>query len=320
MAELEPEIVASLDAGAPGELAVSEVTGGLFNRVLRVEAPSRVLYYKRFTERAKLGAFPPLPTSPWQRWLVASRCQANASRCAAGGEVSVPPLVRADEARCSVLMEAAAGTLLYDAIVAEGTSSAVRRAVGRVVVWLARVHREPPRELPTLVEHSAAFKRYKVDLQYERLLPELGAAREAGARFVERYLALERHLLHGDINSRNILVDGDGAVAIIDFEQGQVGEGAYDVAYLVSELVIACLRDGTDPAPVVDELWALYVRHAAPEPEPPAHMRDFRTHLAFQVLYRLIGPSRQTWTGHLTDDAKAIVHTWSLREANRWLA
>jgi tRNA A-37 threonylcarbamoyl transferase component Bud32 len=327
---LPPEILALLGAGAPGELAVREVNGGLFNRVLRVDAPGRAVYYKQFTEHAKLAAFPPLPTSPWQRWLVASRCQANAVRCAAGGEVSVPPLVRADEARCYVMMEASAGALLYDAIVAEGASAAVRRAVGRVLGWLARVHRDPPPELAALVAHSAAFKRYKIDLQYERLLPELGAARAAGARFVERYLAVERDLLHGDLNSRNILVDGDGAVTVIDFEQGQVGDGVYDVAYLLSELVIACLRDGSDPAPVIDELWTAYARHAAPDDddddddddeddEPSARARQLRVHLAFQVLYRLIGPSRQTWTGHLTDDAKAAVRAWSLQELQRWL-
>lgn len=312
---LDPEVLASLGAGAPGELVVREVSGGLFNRVLRVDAPGRAFYVKQFTERAKLAAFPPLSTSPWQRWLVAARCQANAVRCAAGGEVRVPVLVRVDEARCHVVMEASAGTLLHDAIVAEGASAAVQRAVGRVLGWLARVHRDPPPELATLVAHSAAFKRYKIELQYERLLPELGAARAAGARFVEHYLAAERDLLHGDLNSRNVLVDGDGAVTVIDFEQGQVGDGAYDVAYLVSELVIACLRDGRDPAPVVDELWAAYAPDASPDRE-----RQLRIHLGFQVLYRLIGPSRQIWTGHLIDDAKVTVRAWSLQELQRWLA
>jgi len=309
---LDPAVLAAL--GAPGELVIREVTGGLFNRVLRIDAPGRAFYYKQFTERARLAAFPPLPTSPWQRWLVAARCQANAARCAAGGEVRVPALVGTDEARCHVVMEASAGTLLFDAIVAGGATPAVRRAVGRVLGWLARLHRDPPPELATLVAHSAAFKHYKVDLQYERLLPELGGARAAGARFIAQYLAAEHDLLHGDLNSRNILVGGDGAVTVIDFEQGQVGDGVYDVAYLLSELVIACLRDGRDPAPVIAELGAAYAPDA-----PPARERQLRTHLAFQVLYRLVGPSRQIWTGHLTGDARAAVRAWSLGELARWL-
>lgn len=322
---LEPEVLASLGAGSTGELAVSEVSGGLFNRVLRVDAPGRAFYYKQFTERAKLAELPPLPTSPWQRWLVAARCQLNAARCAAGGEVRVPPLVRADEVRCYVVMEASPGAMLHDALVAEGATAAVRRAAARVLAWLARVHRDPPPELATLAEHSAAFKRYKVDLQYVRLLPELGAVRAAGARFVERYLATGRELLHGDINSRNVLVDTDGgAVTVIDFEQGQVGDGVYDVAYLLSELAIACLRDGRDPAPLVDELWASYLRAAGTpggdDAGEPGRTRQLRTHLAFQVLYRLVGPSRRTWTGHLTERAGAAVRAWSLEELHRWLA
>lgn len=317
-AGLEPQLAAWLGAGAASGLAVVEVSGGLFNRVYRVDAPGRTYYYKQFSDRAKLGEFPPLPTSPWQRWWVASLCHAHAARCATGEEVRVPAIVHSDEAQRAVVMEASPGALLYHDVIVGGATHAVRRAAERVVVWLARLHATPLPELATLVQHSAAFRRYKVDLQYHRLLPELGAAGAAGARFVEQFLATERHVLHGDLNSRNILVDGD-RVAIIDFEQGQVGDGVYDVAYLVSELAIACLRAGGDPAPMVDALWALYVRHGDPADDTAARDRALRVHLAFQVLYRLVGPSRAIWTGHLDGDAKAAVRGWALREAMRWL-
>ncbi|WP_265658147.1 hypothetical protein, partial [Verminephrobacter eiseniae] len=90
------------------------------------------------------------------------------------------------------------------------------------------------------------------------------------------------------------------------------------LAYLLSEYVIRDLRFGVGPEATITAAWEGYCqardRHANAET-----WRRLRLHLGFQTLYRLVGPSRKVWTGHLDDVMKDAVRRWSTAELSAWL-
>ena len=301
----------------PSPQQLKEVAGGLFNRVVRVDFATGTGYLKSFTETAVSGNFPPLPTSAAERCLVASAWHRLAMRASADApQVAVPALL-AVQPQCHLLaMEQAQGVPLY-AVLQEEVHSAAH-VLTTLVSWLGVLHGLPLEPRAPLLAASRPFKAFKVDLQYTRLLPELPQELHAAAEaFVAEYLAQEDEPVHGDINSRNVLVDED-RVAVIDFEQGHYGDGLYDVAYVLSEYTIRDLRLQADPEQCIAWIWQAYC-HARKKTLDSVAYRRWRSHLAFQTLYRLVGPSRQVWTGHLSPTEQARVRSWSTAELARWL-
>jgi hypothetical protein len=322
----------------PGPQSVEPVAGGLFNRVLKVTSPAGTHYLKRFTEAALSGDFPPLPTRAAQRCLVACSWHDLASRACVtpttarpttarqpiAPPLNVPTLVAIQSEYDIVAMDAAAGAPLYERLLAEDGDKAADAAALELPLrstarWLGRLHALPLQPRDTLLAASRPFKAFKIELQYVRLVDELPPPLHRAARaFIDDYLALEAEPVHGDLNSRNVLVDADHVVSVIDFEQGHFGEGSYDLAYLLSEYAIRALHHDRDPMPIVARAWDHYGSVRLPA-DPSAWQRRLHLHLAFQCLYRLVGPTRAVWTGHLDEAASRRVRDWSLGMLERLL-
>lgn len=301
----------------PGALRLEPVTGGLFNEVARVTASTGVHYLKRFCDQAASGTFPPLPTSADQRCEVAAAWHAHAERAAAAcPAVAVPALLAVLPGRKLVAMRAVAGTPLHSALVAG--DGACEAALPPLIEWLAAFHAADLQPRAGLIAASDPFKRFKIDLQYVKVLAEAPAPlHAAAARFIDAYLDERTDPLHGDLNSRNVLADGD-TPAVIDFEQGQFGEGSYDLAYILCEFAISRLRAGENPEALLTRIWERYCAARAWS-TGGARFTRWRIHLGFQTLYRLAGPSRQVWTGHLDARAQSAVRQWSIDQLQRWL-
>lgn len=294
------------DLGLPEKPdSVEKASGGLFNRVYRIASKDKVRYLKQLTETAESGTFPPLPTSAISRWRVASECHARAERAAIQNPcVRIPHLVKATQETQSIVMESVDGHPLYETLTREGMTPDVNKAMLSIMAWLRALHSQPVFSDNTLIADSEPFRHFKIDLQYFKILKELPPSLETKAKnFAENYLQSHSAVLHGDLNSRNILMQDPARPAIIDFEQGQLGDGVYDVAYLISEAVIADIWQARNPEESIKSLWKAY---GAPQAE-----QAFLAHLGFQVIYRLIGPSRHVWSAHLPEDKKQHARAWA---------
>jgi len=316
--------------GSGARLALVE--GAMFNDVMRASAGAQTLYLKRINDRPVLASLPPMPTSAAQRFEVALGWHALAKRAAmlAGG-VTVPAIAAVDLHHHVIAMQAVRGAPLHARMLA--STPLPLTLVLPVVDWMACLHGLDLQPRRNLLEASAPFKAYKVALQYFGILDHLPPALHGRVqRFARDYLAMDAEPVHGDLNTRNVLCAEDTA-GVIDFEQGHFGDGVYDLAYLVAEFVIGAVRHAQDPAAVIAQAWGRYAsgrgwcEDAVSGPRDaagagmvnPARHADYRAHLAIQTLYRLTGPSRQVWTGHLAGPARGALRAWAVQEASTWL-
>ncbi|WP_404993820.1 phosphotransferase family protein [Cupriavidus pauculus] len=302
--------------------ALTEVSGGLFNRVMRGESERGIFYLKQLTDSARSGSFPPLPTTRAQRYAVAVAWHEHAIACSAGHSITVPALLAASADDSLIVMAEVRGHPLYENLVTHpAKASSIESHLVKIVTWLGRFHEQSMPQRDKMHAASHAFKRYKVRLQYEDLFPLLSSPLMDGAHaFVAAYMQASSDVVHGDLNSRNILVEGD-TVAIIDFEQGHLGDGIYDLAYILSEYVIfshAHSHSFAEMETFINAMWQEYVK-VRPQGEAQAEERRFQAHLGFQTLYRLVGPSRAVWSGHLDDSVKHDLNGWAMDRLSKCL-
>jgi tRNA A-37 threonylcarbamoyl transferase component Bud32 len=302
-------------------LSFTEVNGGLFNYVYKINNNKNCIsYLKIFTDKAKSDSFPPLPTSPKQRYFIAVECHKIAYEASLGiTGVNVPKLINYSPKDYFVLMEEAVGTPLFDFLINTRSSPETILVSYEICMkWLAAMHSADCKDFEEIESSSNLFKEYKIDLQYSKLINFLPLTIQSSAKnFVRTYLNSKKQLVHGDLNSRNILIDKKDniIISIIDFEQGHLGCGLYDVAYICCELVIRLLLKGKNDIELhINNLLKVYSNKLAAE-----EIIDYRKHLAFQVLYRLVGPSRKVWSGHLSKSETKAVKLWSINQLEKFL-
>jgi aminoglycoside phosphotransferase (APT) family kinase protein len=298
--------------GEPAQ-EIEEMHGGLFNSVFRARGQNHEVFVKLFADSAKDPAFPALPTSATERGYIAAVVNQLADTVPCdGADIRSARLIASDRERHAVVVESVPGAPLQTFLVDPAALGCAREAVLVIAAWLRRFHETAQPSVGEIADAAMRFKAYKSDLQYYRMLEHIPEALRANAReFADSHVQNSDSVILGDLNSRNVIVDFP-QIRIIDFEQGQIGDGAHDLAYLVSELVIADIAASVDAEADIGESWKRYSGRR--DRANDSTEISFRRHLTFQVLYRLKGPSWTAWSGHLSESVRDDVLDWCSRQ------
>lgn len=179
-------------------------------------------------------------------------------------------------------------------LLAGRVDASVARCVGAAASVL---HRLPPP--PGLAGPAAGelYRQLRVDPYYlttAARVPELAPALEALAAETTAP-GLDRRLVHGDLNPKNVLIAG-GDVVIVDWELAHVGDPAFDLAMPVAHLLLKAARAAARGSPAAaalaaagTEVWAAY--------RGPARRDLALRHVGAVMVARLHGKSPVDYLG-----------------------
>jgi aminoglycoside phosphotransferase (APT) family kinase protein len=217
---------AELAAGLSGVLGgahvsgLARLSGGASRETWRFEADGSPL----ILQRQRDGAVRPMTT------------EVAVLRAAHEGGVAVPEVVVDGGASTALgnpfmVVRAVEGETIARKILRDDEFSAARaRLTADIGTAMARLHSLPPQSAPGLVEQDEVAT-------YRRVLDDLGEPHpvfEVAFRWLEanRPASSERAIVHGDFRLGNVMVDGNGLVAVLDWELAHVGDPMEDLGWV----------------------------------------------------------------------------------------
>lgn len=221
------------DAG--GEPPV-ELGGGVSNVVLAVRSGRRELVVKQALPQLRVA-------EPWpakrERTLTEAAALSLVRRLTPD---SAPRVLDLDETRCALVIERApVAWRPWKEHLLDGHAGP--EVAGRLGELLAAWHRATWDDAETAERFGdhEAFEQLRVD-PYHRTVaqrrPELAGA--IGEQ-IAAMRANRRCIVHGDYSPKNVLV-GDGGLWVIDFEVAHYGDPVFDVAFMLSHLVLKAIH------------------------------------------------------------------------------
>ena len=291
---------------------VSVQKGGLLNHVLKIECGQRAWFLKQYLDKNVSSVFAPPPNPKADRAELAYQVQMMAHRYAP----ELVPQVWLDEVSFTLIVEGIANPRELIHYFAAGELR--KPALVQMAQVLGHLHQQTFNR-PICAEppyRNEAFRDYKLGLQYDQIAAQMDRVTAAAIRdLAARYREQQFCVLHGDPNSRNVILNQTtGRVGIIDFEQSHVGNPVYDLAYILSEVCISGLFfQRPDLGEVVAAFLDEYLRVFKAAQAVPGFYADLAQHLAVQMIYRFLGPSKAAWTFYIPDssDREAMVQAAS---------
>jgi aminoglycoside phosphotransferase (APT) family kinase protein len=272
-------------AGAPVEARA--LSGGISNVVLAASWPGGRAVLKQSLPELRVAV----------EWRFDRARIINERRAMAYLERVLPPgsvpkvLAYDDEAFLFAMSHAADGGVNWKEALLRGEidRSAAERA-GALLGWIHRCSADDPGVARDFADLTPLLQG-RVD-PYHRTAAAVnpGVARVVEAE-VERLLATRRCLVLGDWSPKNLLVYPDHVLAL-DFEVAHLGDPAFDVAFLLTHLVLKRVRRPKEAARLraaADAFLVAYGREAGPVAPPDAHVV---AELGCLLLARVDGKSR----------------------------
>ncbi|MFB6457144.1 aminoglycoside phosphotransferase family protein [Chitinophaga sp. Hz27] len=282
------------------QVSVHSVAGGLFNQVYRISDEQQTWYVKQYLDKQVSGIFSPPEIPATQRRQLAYKVH-DLCRRMEGNKAHVPE-IRQDESSNTLVIAAVANARpLIDYLSTGKVPVTALVAVARVLARLHTATYNVTAYTEQFLYRNTTFRDYKLGLQYYELSRQLEPDLAALVRLLADNYKLQQYcVLHGDINSRNIVLnEGTEAIGIIDFEQSHIGHPIYDLSYLLSELLIHQWYFESDAMQqTIRRMLELYF--SINTVIQYADIREaLNAHIAVQVLYRFLGPSRDSWTHYI---------------------
>lgn len=274
------------------------------NRVTKVATVTGIYYIKEFRPFQPQGGYDP-PRIPAH---VRARVSFEAQHLAAMGlapTVGLVPLPL-NHSRTAFIMEGShEAAPLHRELLRGRVPNDLITALPKVLAGMVTLR--PSVRFSRDAREAQRFIRYKLSLQYLRPYDGLDAKAQISLRnAAEDYFDGPLRFTHGDFNSRNILMTQSGRAVIIDFDHAHWGNVLYDIAYVLSEVVVCAFSplalSSARRAPA--RLLVGFLRDLALKED---ELRSLGPHLAAQMLYRLAGPSASRWSGHLSSAGRSRI-------------
>ena len=161
----------------------------------------------------------------------------------AGAQVMVPELFAVDMERGFLLLEDLGDRVLLPELNAGSADDHYRAAFG-VLLKMAALDTKrinlPAYDRPLLVEEVGRFSTWFVQalLGYSPAREEQALMDRFFTRLIDSALEQPQVLVHRDFHSRNLMLQRDGHLAVIDFQDAVVGPVTYDLVSLLRDCYI----------------------------------------------------------------------------------
>ena len=273
---------------APGLAAHGhELSGGISNRVLHVEAPALDVVVKQSLSRLRVQEvweFDP------RRILTECRCMQVLADLLPEG--TVPNVLDVDEQRLAFTMTYSppGGMVWKDMLLRGHVDLVVAQRAGALLGRLHRASAGHP-DLAAEFDDLMPLIQGRIDPYHRtaaRANPDLAALIDAD---VERLLTQRRALVLGDYSPKNLIVYPDRVLAL-DFEVAHWGDPTFDTAFMLTHLIAKAVHlpgQAYEFLAAAQEFWADYQRHAGTDGAGPG---ETVTECGVLLLCRVDGKSR----------------------------
>lgn len=292
--------------GATECVNINQKDAGVWNNiVLEVITGDKLYFFKKYRKLTKITNYlPPNISSKW-RAKVAIFAQSEASRSFIDEYKLVPKILVKNNT--SFVMEGIPNErpLLYflsKGQCPESVTTVFPRA-------LARFHNNTlgRKHFPDIFL-DLTFRDYKLNLQYNNMSTLLSVEHgQILVDFVNEYKQRLLCMVHGDLNSKNVLIGDGDRVYVIDFEQSHIGSPSYDLAFILSEIFIASIQYKNSPS--LKDACRLFTENYFNvfQEDALTYAKEATMHLATQIIYRFYGPSHLVWTSYVNSDQRTEI-------------
>jgi 5-methylthioribose kinase len=215
-------------ASADG-LDVERLTGGVACAVFAVRGEGKRVVVKQALERFRV-------TDEWlvppERAATEAQALEMMARLAPG---SVPTLLDFDpEAFALVMEEAPPDWRPWKALLLEGTADpAVAARLGKLLAALHSADAD--------LGSPESFEAQRVDPYLRTIQRRRPALADRVGAYIDRLLATQHCVVHGDYSPKNVLV-GDSGLWVIDWEVVHRGDPVFDLAFLLNHLLLKTIH------------------------------------------------------------------------------
>ncbi|HEV3156278.1 MAG TPA: phosphotransferase [Candidatus Baltobacteraceae bacterium] len=278
---------------------------GLFNLILRIDTKKGTWYFKQYVDDVPNAVFENIPEIPaLERAELAYQVQKKAVAATSLLGNIVPNIVAYEPEIQGFLMDAVDEPKPLIEYLSKGAvpNSAIRQLPSA----LALLHKNTfGKYRPSSLFGNRTVRDFKLDLQYQQIAQKIYSRGDELRKFLARYKNRSDSILHGDINSRNVLLNNHERVSIVDFEQSHLGAPAFDIADILSEYLISFEVFGrtSERLLVIHQFLEKYF--SIFDMDDRHHVEcEITMHLGSQMLNRLWGPSKDRWTFYLDEQSK----------------
>lgn len=218
------------------EVKVKPLSGGVSNQVWKIETPEDRWVMKQALAKLKVKA-------DWYSDVARIYREQQAMQIMASfvPEHVIPEIYHQDAENYTYVMACAPdNAITWKTSLMNGNfDPVISKKVGRLLADIHNNSRTLDPDKIKVFDDLTYFKQLRIEPFYEYLYKEKYPELKIEISYLVRQLVDDRKVLvHGDFSPKNILVDKEGNVVLLDFEVAHWGNPVFDVAFCVAHFIL----------------------------------------------------------------------------------